>query len=181
MKNKTLTIILSVILIICIGVNIYQYTTASKLKNSLSVLTNSKNEITTDIENKATELNSITSEIEAANTTISELTARVDSLSSSINSTQSEIENVQEEISNIEYASANDYGLTEEEQAMLEEMEQEVMQKHPEWFSDTNPNKGTGNQGNWDNVGTPDNTANTPQIQFGQGDYSELGSDVTVY
>lgn len=100
----------------------------------------------------------------------------------SINSTHTDITLGEDEYKGDDGATTtNDYGLTEEEQAMLEEMEQEVMQKHPEWFTDTNPNKGTGNQGNWDNVGTPDNTANTPQIQFGQGDYSELGSDVTVY
>ena len=85
MKKKALTVILSITLLVCVGGNICQNMTASKLRESLSELSNAKNELTAEIENKTIELNTVTSEIETANTTIEELTAAVDSLTSEIN------------------------------------------------------------------------------------------------
>ncbi len=80
MKNRIVTVILSAILIICIGASIYQYKTTSNLKSSLSLLANTKNDITTEIESKTEEVKNTTSEIEKANTTISDLTTEKDNL-----------------------------------------------------------------------------------------------------
>lgn len=154
MKKKALTIILSIILLICIGGNIYQNRTTLELRESLSELTNAKNELTTEIENKTIELNNITSEIETANATIEELTAKVDSLTSAINVTQSKIDGIN---------STREANM--EEQAAVNRIEENLKKKHPEWFTDT-PSTGTGD-GNYEHVGTPDNTANTRQIEFG--------------
>lgn len=124
MKKKALTIILSIILLICIGGNIYQNRTTSKLRESLSELTNAKNELTTEIENKTKELNNITSEIETANATIEELTAKVDSLTSAINATQSKIDGIN---------STQEANM--EEQAAVNRIEENLRKKHPEWFT----------------------------------------------
>lgn len=126
MKKKALTIILSIILLICIGGNIYQNRTTSKLRERLFELTNTKNELTAEIENKTKELNNITSEIETANATIGELTAKVDSLTSAINTTQSKIDSIN---------STREANM--EEQAAVNRIEENLRKKHPEWFTDT--------------------------------------------
>lgn len=176
MKKKTLTIILSITLLICIGGNIYQNRTTSKLRESLSELTNAKNELTAEIENKTKELNNITSEIETANATIGELTAKVDSLTSAINATQSKIDGINSTHTDVELGDDEYKGdtgtdalrskydsLSKEDQEMVDEIiaetKDEVIEKmkkeHPEWFTDNS--SGNKNQGNYENVGTPDN------------------------
>ncbi len=67
--------------------------------------------------------------------------------------------------------------LTEEDQEIIDQIEQELMKEHPEWFTDTTEN--TGDTGNYEHVGTPDNGV-LPESTFGQGDYSE-GAGATVY
>lgn len=191
MKKKTLTVILSITLLICVGGNIYQNMTASKLRERLSELTNAKNELTAETENRTIELNNVTSEIETANTTIEELTAKVDSLTSAINATQSKIDGINSTHTDVELGD-NEYkgdtgtdalqseydSLSEEDQAVVKQIEEELKKEHPEWFADTAPST---SEGNYEDVGTPDNTANTPQFQFDPNDTDGLSTDVTVY
>lgn len=61
--------------------------------------------------------------------------------------------------------------LSEEDQAAVNRIEENLKKKHPEWFTDT-PSTGTG-EGNYEHVGTPDN-GELPPSTFGQGDYSGL-------
>lgn len=61
--------------------------------------------------------------------------------------------------------------LSEEDQAAVNRIEEELKKEHPEWFADT-PSTGTG-EGNYEHVGTPDN-GELPPSTFGQGDYSGL-------
>lgn len=68
--------------------------------------------------------------------------------------------------------------LSEEDQAVVKQIEEELKKEHPEWFTDTVPSTG---EGNYEDVGTPDNTANTPQFQFDPNDTDGLSTDVTVY
>lgn len=153
MKKKALTIILSITLLVCVGGNIYQNMTTSKLRDSLFELTNAKNELTAEIENKTIKLNNVSSEIETANTTIEELTAKVDSLTSAINATQSKIDGINSthtdvELGDDEYqgdsgtdALQSEYdSLSEEEQEMVDQIVEDMMKEHPEWFAETSDN-----------------------------------------
>lgn len=193
MRKKIITAILSITLLVCVGGNIYQNMTASKLRESLSELSNAKNELTAEIENKTIELNTVTSEIETANTTIEELTAAVDSLTSEINATQSKIDGINSTHTDIilgddEYkgdtgadAIQSEYeNLSKEEQEIVDQIVEDLMKEHPEWSTDdssgTSPAPYQGPA-----VGTPDNGELPNTGRFGQGDYSELGDNVTVY
>lgn len=167
MKKKALTIILSITLLICIGGNIYQNRTTSKLRASLSELTNAKNELTTEIENKTKELNNITSEIETANATIGELTAKVDSLTSAINTTQSKIDSIN---------STREANM--EEQAAVNRIEENLKKKHPEWFTNTAPSQDSG----YVSVDAPvDNGELTNPGSFGSSGQDGINKDATVY
>lgn len=191
MKKKILTFILSIMLVACVGGNIYQNMTASKLRERLSELTNAKNELTAETENRTIELNNVTSEIETANTTIEELTAKVDSLTSAINATQSKIDDINSTHTDVELGDDEYKGdtgadalrskydsLSEEDQEMVDEIiaetKDEVMEKmkkeHPEWFTDNS--SGNTNQGNYENVGTPDSGELPGKMEL-DGDYSQ--------
>ena len=158
--------------------------------DACSELSNAKNELTAEIENKTIELNTVTSEIETANTTIEELTAAVDSLTSEINATQSKIDGINSTHTDIilgddEYK--GDTGadalqseldsLSEEDQAAVKRIEENLKKKHPEWFTNTTP---TTSEGNYEDVGTP-STGELPtgNLKF-DGDYSE-GAGAQVY
>lgn len=68
--------------------------------------------------------------------------------------------------------------LSEEEQEMVDQIVEDMMKEHPEWFTDTAPNT---NQGNYEDVGTPSTGQfQNPNYEFGQGDYSE-GAGAQVY
>lgn len=70
--------------------------------------------------------------------------------------------------------------LSPEEKAEIDAALERAMKEHPEWFTDdssgTSPAPYQGPA-----VGTPDNTANTPQFQFDPNDTDGLSTDVTVY
>lgn len=191
MRKKIITVILSITLLICIGGNIYQNMTASKLRESLSELANAKNELTAEIENKTIELNTVTSEIETANTTIEELTEKVDSLTSAINITQSKIDSINSTHTDIilgddEYK--GDTGadairaeldkLSPEEKAEIDAALERAMKEHPDWFTDdssgTSPAPYQG-----PSVGTP-STGELPGKLELDGDYSQY-QGATVY
>ncbi len=196
MKSKRLTVILSVMLIIGIGLSIYQHNTTLELKNRLSVLANTKDELTKEIESNTEELKRVTSEIEKAKKTNAELTVKRDNLAEKNKELRSKVEALKEESSSSVNSTHTDIELTEDEyqgdstidnsynelspteQDIVDDIVEDIMSEHPEWFNDSGNNASSGN---YEHVGTEDNTANTPQIQFGQGDYSGLGSDVTVY
>lgn len=92
MKNKIVTIILSILLVVSLGANVFLYMSTSKTTENLSALTNTKEELASEIETKTTELNSLTSDIEALNAKILELTDSVDSLTTENNDIKSKIE-----------------------------------------------------------------------------------------
>lgn len=188
MKNKALTIILSAVLIGCIGLSIYQYQTAVNLKNELSALTNTKNELTTEIENKTAELNNITSEIEEANNVISELTINVESLTESTEALQAEIDDLESEnsvnnvlgeneVSTKTDTETGDLGLTQEEEDEVDAaIDKALREAYPELFGGGT----TYTQGNYEHVGTPDSGEYINPDFALDGDYSE-GAGAIVY
>lgn len=198
MKSKTLTIILSTALIVCIGVSIYQLNTTSALKNRLSVLTNTKNELTAEIENKTEELKNITSETEEMSNTISELTEKMDSLNLLAGEMQSEIKSL-EEAQSIEVNSTHtDVVLGEDEykgdeevnlkesatetvseedlDAIADQIYQDLLKEHPEWVADEN----TTQQGNYEHVGTPDSGV-IPEYTVGESGGEGISDGLTIY
>ncbi len=216
MKSKRLTVILSVMLVIGIGLSIYQHNTTLELKNRLSVLANTKNELTKEIESNTEELKRVTSEIEKAKKTNAELTVKRDNLAEKnkelrskvealkeesnsdsalneeVNSTHTDIELGEDEYQGDDDTTAqseidkliSEYGLTEEDLEIIDQLEQEVMAEHPEWFTDTagnsnNNNTGTGT-GNYEHVGTPSTgQVVDPDYEFGQS-HSDVAPG-TVY
>lgn len=198
MKSKTLTIILSTALIVCIGVSIYQLNTTSALKNRLSVLTNTKNELTAEIESKTTELAEIASETEEMNNTISELTTVMENLTSLTEEMQSEIKSLEEAQSIKVNSTHTDVQLGEDEykgdeevnlkdaatstvteadlDAIADQIYQDLLKEHPEWVADEN----TTQQGNYEHVGTPD-SGELPTYTLGESGHVEGGEGAIVY
>ncbi len=68
--------------------------------------------------------------------------------------------------------------LSEEDQAAVNRIEENLRKKHPEWFTDT-PSTGTG-EGNYEHVGTPDNGV-IPEYTIGESGHVEGGENATVY
>ena len=68
--------------------------------------------------------------------------------------------------------------LSEEDQAAVNRIEENLKKKHPEWFTDT-PSTGTG-EGNYEHVGTPDNGV-IPEYTIGESGHVEGGENATVY
>ncbi len=65
--------------------------------------------------------------------------------------------------------------LSPAEQDAVDDIVEEIMAEHPEWFTDTP------STGNYEHVGTPDTGEFTnPDYEFGQGDYSE-GAGGIIY
>lgn len=104
MKNKIITIILTILLIASIGGNIYQYIATSNLASNLSTLTNTKNELTAEIETKTEELNNLTSELDGLNEKISELKTSIETL-------QTDNESLMAELSDDEYQGDTEGGV----------------------------------------------------------------------
>lgn len=94
-----------------------------------------------------------------------------ESLDDGINSTHTDVELTDDEYQGDEATDGANINLNEEEQAAVNQIEENLKKKHPEWFADT-PSTGTG-EGNYEHVGTPDN-GELPPSTFGQGDYSGL-------
>lgn len=175
MKSKTLTIILSTALIVCIGVSIYQLNTTSALKNRLSVLTNTKNELTAEIENKTEELKIITSETEEINNTISELTTVMENLTSMTEEMQSEIKSLEE-------AKVADSDLSQEAEERIDAAMDEAIDNILKDYYKSNPQPTQPAQGNYESVGTPDSGQFTnPNYTVGESGSDGLADNVTVY
>ena len=105
---------------------------------------------------------------------VTEPTKTVEDLEDGINSTHTDVELGDDEYKGDTGADAlqSEYdSLSEEDQAAVNRIEENLKKKHPEWFADT-PSTGTG-EGNYEHVGTPDN-GELPPSTFGQGDYSGL-------
>lgn len=195
-KSHTSIKILSPILFICIIVsvivNIYQFNISNTLKSQIATLQANIQTLETDrdtlskeIESKQAEASELTMQIENLNNSIETLKANNQSLLDSlrtldddINSTHTDVELGEDEYQGDEATDGANINLNEEEQAAVNRIEENLKKKHPEWFTDT-PSTGTG-EGNYEHVGTPDNTENTRQIEFGQGDYS-AGAGAQVY
>ena len=67
--------------------------------------------------------------------------------------------------------------LSEEDQAVVKQIEEELKKEHPEWFADTAPST---SEGNYEDVGTPD----SGELPTGNLKFGEATSDVpagTVY
>ena len=186
MKNRTITILLSIALIISMIINIYQFQTTSKFKENLSELTNTNNKITDELENTTQKLNDLNIELEKANSEVTNLTAEKEHLAETLDDLESENGIVANsthtdiELGDDEYKGDDEVdtiNLTEEEQEEVNQAYEEMKKKHPEWFSDTSGNT---NQGNYEHVGTPDSGEPIPEFDM-SGDFSELGDNVTVY
>ena len=67
--------------------------------------------------------------------------------------------------------------LSEEDQAVVKQIEEELKKEHPEWFTDTVPSTG---EGNYEDVGTPDNGV-IPEYTVGESGSEGLADNVTVY
>ncbi len=203
MKSKRLTVILSVMLIIGICLSIYQHNTTLELKNRLSVLANTKNELTKEIESNTEELKRVTSEIEKTKKTNAELTVKRDNLAEKNKELRSKVEALKEESNsdsalNEEINSTHtDVELTEDEyqgdstidnaynelspaeQDAVDDIVEEIMAEHPEWFTDTGNNASAGN---YEHVGTPSTGQDTdPDYEFGHSGQDGIDKNVTVY
>ena len=137
-----------------------------------------------DIESRQKEGNALDAELASKNEKIETLTSKCDELKTIIDSLESSNRNLSEDLDKLK---ATKEGLKESNvdidmhETEVDSIVNELMAEHPEWFStDGSQNAGTGAyQG--EHVGTPDNTANTPQIQFDPSDTEGLSKDVTVY
>ncbi len=107
----------------------------------------------------------------------------VEDLVDGINSTHTDVELGDDEYQGDTGADAiqSEYeNLSKEEQEIVDQIVEDLMKEHPEWSTDdssgTSPAPYQGPA-----VGTPDNGELPNTGRFGQGDYSELGDNVTVY
>ncbi len=104
----------------------------------------------------------------------------VEDLEDGINSTHTDVELGDDEYKGDTGADAlqSEYdSLSEEDQAAVKRIEENLKKKHPEWFTNTTP---TTSEGNYEDVGTP-STGELPtgNLKF-DGDYSE-GAGAQVY
>jgi len=200
-KEKSSAVIKIINTIACIGIvvsvciNVYQYRDSNTLKSQIAALESEIKTLETEndtlhkeIESKKTEESDLSKQIEDLQKKIKQLEADNRSLSDSvkaledgINSTHTDIILGDDEYKGDTGADAlqSEYdSLSEEDQAVVKQIEEELKKEHPEWFADTAPST---SEGNYEDVGTPDNTANTPQFQFDPNDTDGLSTDVTVY
>ncbi len=202
-KEKSSAVIKIINTIACIGIvvsvciNVYQYRDSSTLKSQIAALESEIKTLETEndtlnkeIESKKTEESDLSKQIEDLQKKIKQLEADNRSLSDSlkaledgINSTHTDVELGDDEYKGDTGADAlqSEYdSLSEEEQEMVDQIVEDMMKEHPEWFTDdssgTSPAPYQGPA-----VGTPDNGELPNTGRFGQGDYSELGDNVTVY
>ena len=101
----------------------------------------------------------------------------VEDIEDGINSTHTDIILGDDEYKGDEVTDGANMNLSEEEQAAVNRIEENLKKKHPEWFTDTAPST---SEGNYEDVGTP-STGELPGEFDMSGDFSELGDNVTVY
>ncbi len=69
--------------------------------------------------------------------------------------------------------------LTPTEQEAVDDIVEQIMAEHPEWFTDTNNNASAGN---YEHVGTPDTgVVDNPDYQVGESGGEGLSDDVIIY
>ncbi len=201
-KKKSSAVIKIVNTVVCIGIvvsvciNVYQYRDSSTLKSQIAALESEIKTLETEndtlnkeIESKKTEESDLSKQIEDLQKKIKQLEADNRSLSDSlkaledgINSTHTDVELGDDEYkgdTGADALRAELDKLSPEEKAEIDAALERAMKEHPEWFTDdssgTSPAPYQGPA-----VGTP-STGELPTFEFGQGDYSELGDNVTVY
>lgn len=199
-KEKSSAVIKIINTIACIGIvvsvciNVYQYRDSSTLKSQIAALESEIKTLETEndtlnkeIESKKTEESDLSKQIEDLQKKIKQLEADNRSLSDSlkaledgINSTHTDVELGDDEYKGDTGADAlqSEYdSLSEEDQAAVKRIEENLKKKHPEWFTNTTP---TTSEGNYEDVGTP-STGELPtgNLKF-DGDYSE-GAGAQVY
>ena len=104
----------------------------------------------------------------------------VEDLEDGINSTHTDIILGDDEYkgdSGIDALQSEYDSLSEEDQAVVKQIEEELKKEHPEWFTDTVPSTG---EGNYEDVGTPDNGV-IPEYTVGESGSEGLADNVTVY
>ena len=199
-KEKSSAVIKIVNTVVCIGIvvsvciNVYQYRDSNTLKSQIAALELEIETLETDrdtlnkeIESKKTEESDLSKQIEDLQKKIEQLEADNKGLSDSlkdledgINSTHTNIILGDDEYKGDTGADAlqSEYNsLSEEDQAAVKRIEENLKKKHPEWFTDTAPNT---NPGNYEDVGTP----STGELPTGNLKFGEATSDVpagTVY
>ena len=197
-KGKIIIPAIAVIfIIVSVIFNIYQFNSNDKLKSEIATLESEIKTLETEndtlnkeIESKKTEESDLSKQIEDLQKKIKQLEADNRSLSDSlkaledgINSTHTDVELGDDEYkgdTGADALRAELDKLSPEEKAEIDAALERAMKEHPEWFTDDSsgtspapyqgPPVGTPSTGELPNTGT-----------FGQGDYSELGDNVTVY
>ena len=203
-KKKSSAVIKIVNTVVCIGIvvsvciNVHQYKESNTLKSQVAALESEiktleteRDTLNKEIESKKTEESDLLLQIEDLQKKIKQLEADNRSLSDSlkatiedgINSTHTDIELGDDEYkgdTGADALRAELDKLSPEEKAEIDAALERAMKEHPEWFTDdssgTSPAPYQGPA-----VGTPDNGELPNTGRFGQGDYSELGDNVTVY
>lgn len=86
MKNKTITIILSSLLVVSIGINIWQYSRTNSLNASVATLQDDINNLKADMDSQNNAISNKDTEITDLTSTIEELKTENESLKADINS-----------------------------------------------------------------------------------------------
>ena len=201
-KEKSSAVIKIVNTVVCIGIvvsvciNVYQYRDSNTLKSQIAALELEIETLETDrdtlnkeIESKKTEESDLSKQIEDLQKKIEQLEADNKGLSDSlkdledgINSTHTDIILGDDEYKGDTGADAlqSEYdSLSEEDQAIVKQIEEELKKEHPEWFQDTTGNT---NEGNYEDVGTPSTGQfQNPYYTIGESGHVEGGENATVY
>lgn len=167
---KIINTSLCVGIITSIAINIYEYS-INNLESEINIMEidieSLENENTTldkDIGDKQTELSGMSTQIEELNNNIEDLEADNKSLSDSLEELQNNNTNLPED----EETDIANMDLTDEEQAMIDEIVAEIMAEYKNTSSSTTQTSG------YVSVDAPVDDGILPPSTFGQGDYSGL-------
>lgn len=116
---------------------------------------------------------------EVQETTEPEATETVEDLEDGINSTHTDVELGNDEYQGDEATDGANINLSEEEQAAVNRIEENLKKKHPEWFTDTAGNANV-SEGNYEHVGTPDNGV-IPEYTVGESGGEGISDGLTIY
>lgn len=195
---KIVSLTLCVIVIVSLIFNVYQFNVNSTLRSDIAALQSEIETLETDrdtlnkeIESKQTEASDLAQQIEDLNNSIETLKADNQSLLDSlrtlddgINSTHTDVELSEDEYkgdTGVDALNAQYNDLSPEKKAEVDAALERAKKKHPEWFTDDSAGNTNTGEGNYEHVGTPDNTENTRQIEFGESGHVEGGENMTAY
>lgn len=117
-------------------------------------------------------------EVQEPQTAEPEPTETVEDLEDGINSTHTDVELGDDEYKGDDEESVSTTSKSDRE--LFDSIWEDLEKEYPDLFEDPSASGNT-NQGNYEDVGTPDNTENTRQIEFGESGHVEGGENMTVY